>query len=175
MLKKKYALLLSVLVLIAAIITAWFLMFRFLPESHQKQAYRIENFEKYSEDFAAILALVQTFYPNSGNLEHDRILLDYAKDYSCIWLSDEYGIVELTSKEHQSLKTIANAFRNQTGSMTVIDVDPGRVTFLSEWRTYSIVYTYDDKAPAFLCQDGEAAKISVEKIKPHWYHVFDMS
>jgi len=140
-------------------------------ENMIKKKYAIKDFEDVSDDFIAIIDLIEPYRAEVEIAEHHFFIVGYEKDFSYISFNDK--VIQLNEIQQNSMKEIAKSYSwSSTGAMTLIGVEPGQIIFLSEWKNYAVVYTDDDIMPSTLW--FAKAEVRVEKIRPHWYHVFDV-
>ena len=136
-----------------------------------RKRYKLKNFDDIFDDFQVMVDLVSPYRETLEKAEYNNFAVSYDTDYDCI--SSTAGVIELTPDQQNSLRTIADAYASDAGSMTLIGFEPGQIKFLSEWKCYAIVYTDDDVAPTTLW--FPESDVRVKKIRPHWYHVFDVN
>ena len=137
-----------------------------------KKRYAIKNFDDIYDDLQVMVDVVSPYREALEKAEYNSLMVNYDTDYDSI-VSSTTGVIELTPNQQKSLRTIADAYRSGTGSMTLIGFKPGQIKFLSEWKNYAIVYTDDDVAPTTLW--FPESDVRTKKIRPHWYHVFDVN
>jgi hypothetical protein len=130
----------------------------------------VVNFSQNESDFDAILATVDRYRSTVEGSTYPYIYVSY--EVGGVSLSFNGGKVMLSKAEEESLKAISDSFPESVGTLSTISCYPGRISFDTEPKHYSIVYTKDDSVPKYLFRPDENRIIRVEKIQPHWYHVF---
>ena len=86
-------------------------------------------------------------------------------------LSDRYP---LTDEQYRALEAVTAFFRNEDNRhLELVRVEEEQITF-DTTMGYAVIYMDKDQKPTHLSKiyDKPGYSLSVEKIRPHWYHVF---
>ena len=130
----------------------------------KKESYKVKDFDVIYNDLQLLVDIVNR---NREKFEKDSI--------PCIVIQYNplrFGTIALSDANAESLTRVMKAFPSNSAILELITVHPDRISFATINRLYALVYTEDDSEPQFMTWPDENKKISVEKIQPHWYHVF---
>ena len=141
-------------------------LYEFEKNSRQT-AQRIDDFDEIYDDLMSIIEVIER--------NHEIIA---AERFSYTIFINEFHSenISITDQEIESLTRIMEAFGpGRHFRLDRIDVRPGRIAFVTENWQYGLVFTEDDSEPQFIVrpEDIEFMRIRVERIRPHWFHVFD--
>lgn len=131
---------------------------------------KIKNFEDIHDDLMLLVALGNEY---RNDLDQARYPMFGVNPYSDLTLSSGFaGEIPLDDREQSALTRVVGAFYATPYDLEIMVMYPGRVSFDTDNRLYALVYTEDDSEPQYMTWPDEDRRILVEKIQPHWYHVF---
>ncbi len=119
------------------------------------------DFDEYGDDFKAVAEYCREFFEG-----HSEGYIGYNYGY---YLSYDGERISLPSDVNKSVQKIAYAFDNE-GYLDSIRYHENRISFQISNGQYALVYSFDDKKPAFVNSPEEKWSISVRKIEDNWYH-----
>jgi len=127
-----------------------------------------------SDDWAAfetIVALIESDKDAIIHSEYSALFVGYDTNGEVyLSLDDRYPLTEVQSN---ALGKVAKLFQRDNVRLDLIRVERNQITFDTTMR-YAVVYMDNDEKPPHLSKvyDKPGYSLSVEKIRPHWYHVF---
>ena len=137
-------------------------------------SYKIDDFDEYKNDFQIVADFAKDYFESEDfDMDEDYKICYLVPKYDKIsssyyfWSSADEEI-ELPDDVEKSLYTLdTEAFKDKDARMDHIRYNEGRITFCTNNGQYAVVYSFDDKKPAFVNVPDENNKIGVKKIEKH--------